>query len=256
MQHEHIRMGTLVVLVIACSILAALMNLNIVTMTANDESTMNAARLAALRRHGRVTAFGANPNSIASILALGILALIGLVFGGERRSIKARLLALAGLGSLAIALVRTGTRGAIIAIMAGLFVFLLKSKNVSPRLKSWAKKSRLKIGLIVLGLIGFVVIISYQYEPVRARWAPFLTEGSLGARESIYTEGFGMFLERPWLGWGPATFLFELGTRLGLPTRDPHNAYLWVLLETGILGAVPFFCWPVALLPEGMEGAW
>jgi O-antigen ligase len=245
MQYEHIRTRTLIVLAISCTILAAMMTLHIITLSDIDATSMSGSTVIGSYkgRQSRLTAFGANPNTIASILALGLLALIGLVFGPERRNIKTRLLAWPCLGVLAMAIVRTGSRGAVVAIMAGLLAFQLKGKGrgISTRLKAFIKRSRVKIAFAAVGVIGLVIIFSYQYELIRARWEKTLFEGQTAGRVEITREAVGMFLEKPWLGWGPATFIFELGARLGLPVRDPHNTYLWVLLETGLIGAVPFF---------------
>ena len=73
----------------------------------------------------------------------------------------------------------------------------------------------------------------------------------MAGREKIFPAAWGMFQEKPLFGWGPVRHYYELGSRLGQPTRDPHNLYLWLLVETGLLGAIPFFaglwlCWHAA----------
>jgi O-antigen ligase len=258
MQDEDICTQALMVLATSCTILAAMLIVHVIGVASEEASSMTTSTGAVVSevRHGRLTAFGANPNGIATTLSTGLLAFIGLVFGPGKRNVGTRLLAWPCMGILAIAIVRTGTRGAVVAILVGLIVFLLSGKGVSPRLKAWVKRSRLKIGLAAVGVIGLIVVFSYQYEPIRARWEQTLMEGRTAGREKIYSEAFGMFLEKPWLGWGPATFVFELGSRLGIPVRDPHNVYLWILLETGIVGAVPFFaglwlCWRSAWKARG-----
>jgi O-antigen ligase len=52
-----------------------------------------------------------------------------------------------------------------------------------------------------------------------------------------------MFLERPFLGWGYVELDTELGYRMGLIDRPKgtHNLVLHLLLEVGVVGAVPFF---------------
>jgi O-antigen ligase len=47
------------------------------------------------------------------------------------------------------------------------------------------------------------------------------------------------------------THYYELGYRLAVPSRDPHNLYLWLLLQVGLLGTIPFLgglsiCWTSA----------
>lgn len=50
-----------------------------------------------------------------------------------------------------------------------------------------------------------------------------------------------MFLDRPVIGWGPVSYGYELGSRTGVAYRGAHNLYLFLLIETGLVGAVPFF---------------
>jgi O-antigen ligase len=73
------------------------------------------------------------------------------------------------------------------------------------------------------------------------RWEHTLFKGDLAKRDKIMPRAWDMFLEKPLLGWGPVSNLVELGSREGMPSRDTHNVYLWVLTETGLLGAIPFF---------------
>jgi O-antigen ligase len=51
-----------------------------------------------------------------------------------------------------------------------------------------------------------------------------------------------MIAERPIVGWGPVEFQHELARRLGIRwgQKDAHNLYTHLLLEVGIVGAVPF----------------
>jgi len=93
----------------------------------------------------------------------------------------------------------------------------------------------------VVVAISLFIGVSYYYEPVRKRWEQTFAEGSLANREKIFPMAWGMFLEKPFIGWGPVRHYYELGSRLGYDKKDPHNLYLWILTETGILGAIPFF---------------
>jgi O-antigen ligase len=108
----------------------------------------------------------------------------------------------------------------------------------------------IKFKMAVFGLAAVIVlgIFSYQVDAVRLRWEQTLLEGRVAGRDVIYTQAVGMVMEKPMFGWGPVNYLYELGSRLGLPSRDPHNAYLTILTEVGLIGAIPFFaglwlCW-------------
>ena len=62
-----------------------------------------------------------------------------------------------------------------------------------------------------------------------------------------------MFVERPILGWGPVVFLYELGSRVGRLTRDPHNGFVWFLLEVEVVGAIFFYRGFSAMRPRSLE---
>ena len=53
-----------------------------------------------------------------------------------------------------------------------------------------------------------------------------------------------MISEQPILGWQPINWYYELGRRVGgnwtSIGRDAHNLFLSVLLQVGVIGAIPF----------------
>jgi O-antigen ligase len=191
----------------------------------------------------RISAAGENPNTLAAVLSLGLLALGGLAFGRMKTNRAGRLLFDACGAVLLMQIVRTGSRGALVALVLALMGFTLR--------KDRGLISKLKLAAMVALVLGGLLIISLQFEAVRVRWVNTFTRGDLAGRDRIYPEALGMFLERPMTGWGPVNHVQELGRRLGLPERDPHNLYLWILNEVGIVGAIPFFlglwwCWRCA----------
>jgi len=218
MRYEQIGKGTLGALAVSCFVLAALQVLGITSTT----------------YQGRVTSLGVNPNTIAGVLSIGLLALVGLAYGQKNIDIKVRRLAWLSFGVLVAAIIATGSRGAIIALMVGLVAFLLRGRSLATKLKA---------GLIVLVSISSLVWASYQIEYVRERWERTFAEGDVAGREHIFREAWSLFEEKPLFGWGPIGCWYELSARLGDPkwSKDPHNLYLWILVETGLLGAIPFF---------------
>ncbi len=191
---------------------------------------------------GRVAAFDTNPNGLATVLGLGLLALFGLAYGREKYDWRSRLSFWLGAGAIAVAMVQTGSRGAIVAFMGSVSVLLLKGKSVA---------TKLKLGLIALAGIIFLFFASYQIDAVRIRWEKTFYEQSFAGREKIFPEVIRMIIERPLLGWGPVNHAWELGPRFGRNFRDEHNLYLSILAEVGIIGAIPFFaglwlCWRTA----------
>jgi O-antigen ligase len=180
---------------------------------------------------GRVTALDENPNAIADVLVFGILALTGLAYGRGQVSRRARAYFWLFSAFMFLAVIRTGSRGAILALLIGFLVFTLKRARINYRLK---------VGVVIVLAAVFVVIVSNSIESVSERWQKTFEEGDTSGRDQIYDQGWQMFLEKPVYGWGIG-HQRELGSRLGLPTRDFHNLYLHVLTQVGLIGAVPFF---------------
>jgi O-antigen ligase len=220
MGEERFLKRALLTLIAGCTILAILMLLGV----GNVQDP---------RWEDRDSALGTNPNTLSTILSLGLLALCGLAFGRQKSDLKALFLMAFCSGLLALEIVRTGSRGSIIAIIVSLMAFPLKK----------TKKFTSKLGLVLLGVlaVGFLVWASYSIKSVRERWESTFETGETAGRDRIFSNAWDMFLERPVLGWGPVTHRAELGSRLGLPFRDMHNLYLYVLTETGVLGSIPFF---------------
>ena len=216
-RYERIIKGSLVTLTASCILVAVLQSLGITdSITSQD----------------RLAAFDANENLIAEVLSLGLLIVAALAYVRDKTDLKTRLLFWLGSGGLALSIVVTGSRGAMIALISSLLVFFLNGKSL---------KVKLKVGLAVVLAVGILGWLSYVIEPVRERWAATYYEGDTAGRDVLFSAAWEMFLEKPITGWGPANNIAELGSRLGLrKARDPHNTYLWLLTETGLLGAVPF----------------
>jgi O-antigen ligase len=213
---ERVRRHTLLTLAFSCIVLAGL----IAVGAASD------------RQGDRASTFGENPNLAAIVFSIGLMALVGLAYG--RRSKEKKLLVLAWVAGplLLVTAVRTGSRGALVALLLALCALVIKPHAI---------RENLKAAFMVLAAVTILAWASYQIETVRERWERTLEEGDLAGREQIYETAIEMILDSPFVGWGPVYHLYELGYRLGVGHRDPHNLYLWVLGETGILGSVFFF---------------
>jgi O-antigen ligase len=218
--------NTLLIFGLSCTFLAILQLLGIIAATVGDE------RL--------TTSFGDNPNVVASVLSLGLLGLFGLAYRRKDTSMKVRLLAWCSSPFLLIVIARTGSRGGQIALLLALIALFFKPASLPQRIR------KIFVGfLIVVGLSWSV----YESEFVRQRWENTYYEGDVAGREVLMPIAWEMFLERPLLGWGPVYHYWEMNIRTNdSDGGDPHNLYLWLLKETGLLGGIPFFvglllCW-------------
>jgi O-antigen ligase len=224
MLDEQLAKTALSMLVVACALLAFLQ----ITGMASRAVDVGA-------RVERVTAFGFNPNNLARILTLGLLACIGLTYGRRESLVKPLFLMWPVIGLIGIALVQTGSRGALLALGAGLTVFVLRRGSV------WSKLRNM-LGILII--LSFFIWVGFQSDITRQRFERTFEDGDLARREQIYPNAWQMFQEKPLIGWGPVTSTYELGSRLGHieeDSKNPHNLILYALVSTGLLGAIPLF---------------
>lgn len=232
MRYEQVSKGTLVALAASCILLSFL---QVLGFTGEIEA------------NNRASVFGENPNVLGTVLSLGLLVLLGLAHSRKEIALTVRLFLLLCYGILGITIIRSGSRGAIVALMLSLLIFLLHGRDIRYKIKS---------ALIILLIGSALSVVSYQIDFVRERWESTFIQGDTAGRDKIFDAAWELYLEKPWTGWGPVHNLFELGARLGLETRNPHNSYLMILTETGLLGAIPFFvgiwlCWRAAWEARG-----
>jgi len=135
---------------------------------------------------------------------------------------------------LLVPMVRSGTRSAIVAFVIG------SSAYVFPYWRS--KRTWIAIVLVILSFVA-VLYITADDSVVLERWLRTYYEGDLSGRDEIYAIAGDMILEKPVLGWSVAGN-YELGRREGgrffSIARGTHNTFLGLLLDVGIVGAIPF----------------
>jgi O-antigen ligase len=224
MRSDEIVRGTLLVLGVSCSVFALLQMLGVGTVGLRD----------GISGVDRMSTLGTGANTAGATYALALLALIGCAYGRRESGRKAWLLTWPLCGLIATQLVATGSRSAGLAFGVGLLAFLVKPGSL------WL---RFRAALIILLAIGAFLWISSHSKLFEKRWEATVTTGTMAGREKIFPTAWQMFLERPLTGWGPARHIFELGSRMGRHSkaRGTHNLYLWVLTETGLVGAIPLF---------------
>jgi O-antigen ligase len=181
----------------------------------------------------RVTALGQNANQSAHVLAIGLLALIGLTYFQQRGPARFRVLGWAAVALIGVGMVATGSRGGLVVFSVGMLVYLSTGQTLRTRIRNLA-----------IGCLGFalMLLLVVKSDVMLGRLAK-VPEGSFSQRENIFPTLLGMVREKPLLGWGPITNKYELARRLGDAVhdrRDAHNIMLEVLTASGLLGAIPF----------------
>lgn len=135
-----------------------------------------------------------------------------------------------GAASVLLALLRTGSRSALVVLVAGVAAALA----LMFRGRRWAAYALL-VPVVLYG-IGSAIMSS---EVIRARVEATLYQGDYGARDVLAREAFAMLRERPLTGWG-ASYSDELGLRTGRLRIAAHNTYLQVAASFGLTGFIPW----------------
>ena len=230
MQHDHIARKALWFYVAACVVRTVLPMTGLVDHSAYVESATGAER---------VTAFGQDPNYSAMLLSAALVISLGMMIGPIRVSIRTKLICVGLVCFFAMAIVNTGSRGGLLALVAGLVTFALaRSRTPVDRLRSTAI-----LAITILGL-SYTVMNSYV---MRKRIETTAQGGAMAGREVLFPVLWGMFLEKPMAGWGPVNNTYEVVVRAtdlvlrpDQVSKDPHNLFLELLTSTGLVGAIPF----------------
>ena len=190
----------------------------------------------------------------ASYFATWLLAVVflSLALAGWETSARVRTACYAASALAAVAIVLTGTRAAMLALAAGMVVWLFGRGFRIPR-------RALAVAAVLL-----VAAVAFYYSPPgwqlrsRSRW--FAEDPWGGARVRLWQDSLSMGLRRP-LGYGPEVFTASF-PRFESPSlaraypdflhESPHNIFLDALVSQGIPGLLILvgFCW------IGFTAAW
>lgn len=166
-----------------------------------------------------------------SLNMLGILALHA-TLRGRIRGFRAGLL----LAALPMAILATMTRAVWLSFAASMGIFIFRSNN--------RKLRRACLAIAVMAVLGSVAVLSFDDQ--RHIFRDRLQEsGPLDFRQAVYAGCWQMFLEKPLTGWGVNQMPSELARHVsGYSEKElyPHNTYLELLVEDGIIGLV-FYLW-------------
>jgi O-antigen ligase len=228
MRYERIMKTALMTLVISCSTISVMQLLG-VAQTQWEFYDVGS----------RTSVLGQNPNNMANNISLGLVALMGFAFGRNKTSPWVKYVAAPLAVIMVGAIIDTGSRGALIALGIGFAAFAIRGKTL------WAKAKSL---VIVLAVLGGLVLAVLQTPSLVSRYKQTLNGNDMSGRENIFPTAWGMFKEKPFIGWGPIDNMYELGRRLqimyGGPvgpdgSKDTHNMFLGALTSTGLFGTVP-----------------
>lgn len=178
----------------------------------------------------------------------------GLYFALSRRRVALRLLALAGLGFLAIGLIRSGSRGGFLAFLAVVTFVLLRLTTIPAR-------TRLA-GLVLIVAITFGAASDQYWAQMQTIISPKRDYNvtSEEGRVRIWERGIGYMTGNPMFGVGLRNFQVAEGTissqarraerGLGVRWGAAHNTFVQIGAELGVPGLLLF----LALLANTFAG--
>lgn len=185
--------------------------------------------------HNRIFGTFAHPNLFAFYLVIPIiLALLVFLIGDRRKVIN--ILTIILLILMIILLALTYTRGAWLAFIIAVFFITIFKYRI------------LFVGTLLALILSYITITPIQNRVKDlVQLNPY---GSIQWRLTLWQDGLGYIKEKPLFGFGTGTanqVIFEKrGEEYGSP--DPHNDYLKIALENGILGLMSYVLIIVSIL--------
>jgi putative inorganic carbon (HCO3(-)) transporter len=171
--------------------------------------------------------------AVANGVSLNLLGLLALhaYRRGSVRGVKAVVV----LASLPIAILATMTRAVWLSFTGTVLALIFLSKNRALRLAC--------VGLVLVAGLGLLVVLS-SHESAGALSDRLAERGPVDYRQAVYAGGWDMFLQRPLAGWGFHQMPAELPRHVSGYSEKllyPHNTYLELLVEHGMVGLVLYF---------------
>jgi O-antigen ligase len=160
-----------------------------------------------------------------SLNLLGLLALRAFLRGRIRGLWAGSLLTL-----LPVAILATMTRAVWLSFVVSIGMLIIRSHNRKLR---W-----ICAAVTIAGILSLLIALSFD-DQRRALAERLRESGPVEFRQAVYAGGWQMFLEKPITGWGVNQMPDELARHVsGYQKRElyPHNTYLELLIEHGLVG--------------------
>lgn len=194
---------------------------------------------------------GVNFNVQAYWYNLGLISLFWLTLERFRRMPGWQIITLLLLVCLLfLALLRTGSRGGMVSMFAGVVTLLLFSLR-----KRNTRAYSMLVPLLITG--GLLAILAT--DVIMSRMEATVSGEDDGSRGMIWGAALEMIRDHLWIGYGPR-FMPELGYAIGWGSINTHQAYLQVtlafgvpalLLWLGLIGSCVRRCWLARRSPVG-----
>ena len=188
--------------------------------------------------------------AVANGVSLNILAI--LAWHAYKRGRRRGAVIIVLLASVPVAILATMTRAVWLSFAGSVVALILLSDNARRR-------RRACFALFAVAILGFGVVVS-SHDLAGSLNDRFQEQGPVDFRKAVYAGGWEMFLERPLTGWGFHQMPAELPRFVsGYDEKVlyPHNTYLELLVEHGVVGLVLYLwmMWELWRLGRGMVPA-
>lgn len=200
-------------------------------------------------QYERLTAFGGDYISLGRACGLGLITIIAFFLPMEcKRWFRLSLWILAAL--LLFSALGSGSRGPVISLMLSLLVFFMLNFRGSSSLK--IDRFALKLGVMMLFAAIIFFILGGQNSSLfsRIQLAIGGTDPSAAGRLYYYRVALEQFAASPIWGLGPGQFSIGVtGEEIAL---YPHNIFLELGAESGLLGIIIFVTMIVIAFGNGL----
>lgn len=185
----------------------------------------------------RASGLSGGANTSARYFTYGFI-LLSYFLGEPKNKLFVRIIILFGLGILVIALLNTVSRTGFLLFLISIFLLLRFS------LKRFSSSIAIFVFVGVLIVINLSDINNSVLSPERMINSVMLGSDTVGYRYYLWKAGWAMWLDHPITGVGIGQFGRYLGSywvsSQPITGATPHNTYIQVLSETGIIGLIIF----------------
>lgn len=213
--------------------------------------------------HWVMSPFFNDHTSYGAVLAMFYPLLVGLVFG-KNYSRSWKIVFIAVFALFTVALILSYTRAAWVSLIGALGVYII----MRLRIKFMTVMSLAVVFLVALGLSWETIVMKLEQnrQDSSAEFTEHIqsitnisTDASNLERLNRWSSAWRMFKERPFVGWGPGTYMFQYApfqlssekTRISTNAGDAGNAhseYIGPLSEQGVFGMISFLIIVIAVL--------
>ena len=183
--------------------------------------------LSDINESGRFTIFGDNANSVAIKSAVSILIILWFSLKNGKMEKPIRLVLIVPLLML---LLKTGSRGGFLALIAGLIVMVIGFPAANF-------KSRIRFLIVaVLAFAGLYTLIKGEGGLLIDRLTESVKEGNSSGRDVIWDYYKGVIKSSPVIGVGYCGMEEASLLYFGIPNRSPHNVFIEIGVFSGFVG--------------------